>query len=75
MDNLGTFFTTSGREEFSGRLIITTTDNWSTHAETSLENQQIETHRLRLKDLRDLDIDWNWEHPDKIRSLDLVEKG
>ena len=30
--DLGTFFTASGREGFSGRLIITTTDRWTSHA-------------------------------------------
>jgi predicted helicase len=67
--DLGTFFTASGRTGFSGRLIITTTDNWTGHADSMLENQQIETHRLRLKELQDLDISWNWVRPDETKVL------
>ena len=63
--DLGTFYTSSGREGFSGRLIITTTDNWTSTAEEMMKDQQIETHRYRLQDLRDLKINWNWVRPDK----------
>ena len=73
--DLGTFYTASGREGFSGRLIITTTDNWTDHAENMLEGQQIETHRLRLKDLKGLNIGWNWVRPDKTRVIESKKKG
>ena len=72
--DLGTFFTVSGQEGFSGRLIITTTDNWTSNAEGRLKNQQIETHRLRLKDLRSLNIGWNWVRPDRTRVLPDKER-
>ena len=72
--DLGTFYTASGRKEFSGRLIITTTDNWTDHAENMLEGQQIETHRLRLKDLKGLNIGWNWVHPNKTRVIESKKK-
>ncbi len=67
--DLGTFFTASGIEGFSGRLIITTTDKWTGHAESMLENQQIETKRLRLEDLKAFNIAWNWVRPDKTKVL------
>lgn len=65
--DLGTFYTASGKEGFSGRLIITTTDNWTPTAERNMQNQTIETKRLRLKDLRELEISWNWNRPDKTK--------
>jgi len=67
--DLGTFFTASGRVGFSGRLIITTTDKWTVHAENMLSGQQIETHRLRLNDLKELPISWNWLTPGKTKVL------
>ena len=72
--DLGTFYTVSGREGFSGRLIITTTDKWTSNAEDMLNNQQIETKRLRLQDLRDLNISWNWARPDKTRIIESKKK-
>ena len=72
---LGTFYAASGHDGFSGRLIITTTDNWSQEAEDRLKNQHIEPHRLRLSDLRDLDIGWNWVRPDQTRILSDKRKS
>ena len=69
LKELGTFFTASGIEGFSGRLIITTTDKWTGHAESMLKNQQIETKRLRLQDLQHLNIAWNWLRPDKTKII------
>ena len=65
--DLGTFYTASGREGFSGRLIVSTTDKWTDHAENMLEGQQMDTRRLRLQDLREHSIDWNWARPDLTR--------
>jgi predicted helicase len=53
MDDLGTFFTLSGKGGFTSRLIISTTDNWSRNAEDALGDQQIPVSRLRLQDLDD----------------------
>ena len=71
---LGTFYAESGKQPFTGRLIITTTDKWTSTAEQSMDNQQIETHRLRLDDLKSLSIDWNWVRPDKT-TLSLQDKN
>lgn len=57
--DIDSFFTTSGKsfatregeKSFTSRLIVSTTDKWSKHAETALENQQIpvNVNRLRVK--------------------------
>ena len=36
---IDSFFTASGKEPFRGRIIFSTTDNWSKNAEDALENQ------------------------------------
>ena len=38
--DIDSFFTASGKKPFSHRLIISTTNNWSEHAEDALQNQQ-----------------------------------
>jgi len=41
--DIDSFFTASGANDFSHRLIISTTNHWSEHAETALQNR-IEAH-------------------------------
>jgi len=55
--DLDSFFTASGKRfatnegecTFSNRLIVSTTDLWSSEAEKALENQQIPVERLRVQ--------------------------
>jgi predicted helicase len=64
---IDSFFTASGRKfstpegqrQFSQRLIVSSTDHWSSLAEASLADQTIPTFRLRLKDLADSPVDWD----------------
>jgi len=65
--DLDSFFTASGKRfatkegecTFSNRLIVSTTDLWSSEAEKALENQQIPVERLRVQDLDESPIDWS----------------
>lgn len=57
--DIDSFFTASGKEPFAGRLIVSTTDRWSRHAEDALEGQQIPVTRLRVRDLDESSIDWS----------------
>lgn len=57
--DIDSFFTESGKEPFSQRLIVSTTDHWSSKAEEALDGQQIPVTRLRLMDLADSTIDWS----------------
>ena len=71
--DIDSFFTASGQEPFSSRMIVCTTDNWTRHAEDAIQKQQIPVTRLRLKDLADSRIDWgkfNPKHPDRIELKD-----
>jgi predicted helicase len=58
-DDIDSFFTASGKEGFTSRLIVSTTDKWSKHAEDALEGQQVPVSRLRVQDLDESGIDWS----------------
>ena len=66
-ESVDTFISTSGKrfsdgelvpQRFSRRLWISTTDNWSEHAETSLENQVPPVMKIGLADLVQSPVDW-----------------
>ncbi|MCV2216071.1 DEAD/DEAH box helicase [Thauera sp. Sel9] len=57
--DIDSFFTASGKAPFASRLIVSTTDKWSKHAEDALEAQQIPCARLRVQDLEDSAVDWS----------------
>lgn len=68
--DIDSFFTTSGKKPFTSRMIVSTTDKWSNHAEESLKNQQIPVYRLRVQDLAESPVDWSQfslKRPDKIK--------
>ncbi len=53
--DIDSFFTASGKaynqQTFQNRLIISTTDKWSKHADEALQKQQIPCSRLGVQDL------------------------
>ena len=57
--DLDSFFTASGKSGFTSRMVVSTTDHWTKHAEDALENQQIPVTRLRVQDLDQSPIDWS----------------
>jgi predicted helicase len=56
---IDSFFTASGKEDFSSRMIVSTTDRWSKNAEDALERQQIPVSRIRVQDLDESGVDWS----------------
>lgn len=56
--DIDSFFTASGKAPFSHRLIVTTTNNWSEHAEDALQGQQPPVSKIDLQALEDSQIDW-----------------
>jgi predicted helicase len=70
--DIDSFFTASGKEPFRSRLIVSTTDRWSKHAEDALKHQQIPVTRLRLQDLDESVVDWS--HFSLSQPEDLVLK-
>ena len=57
-DDIDSFFTASGKKPFTHRIIITTTNNWSEHAEHALQGQQPPVTKIDLNDLENSQIDW-----------------
>ena len=69
--DIDSFFTASGKRPFSSRLIVSTTDKWSIHAEEALADQQIPTNRIGLSDLEESRIDWSQVLPERLEVLPL----
>ncbi|MEZ5692247.1 MAG: DEAD/DEAH box helicase family protein [Altererythrobacter sp.] len=58
--DIDSFFTASGKKQFSRRLIIDTTDApWSTNAESALDDQDKPISRIGLERLEESPIDWS----------------
>ncbi len=68
------FATTDGSGRFARRLLVSTTDKWSKHAEEALAHQVIPTMRLWFKDLAGSPIDWSRFDLDHIKDLRLKPK-
>lgn len=67
--DIDSFFTASGKRQFSRRLIIDTTDApWSANAEAALTEQDKPVSRIGLDRLQDSPIDWSaYLQHDEIR--------
>lgn len=67
--DIDSFFTASGQKPFSHRIIVTTTNNWSEHAEAALIDQQPAVTRIDLHGLENSQIDWSKYQQDKNPTL------
>jgi predicted helicase len=68
--HLDSFFATSGKKPFTSRIVVTTSDKWSKHAEDLLEDERVPSIRIRLLDLGESAIDWSHfslSRPDKMK--------
>ena len=61
--DIDSFFTASGNKLFSHRIIVSTTNHWSEHAEAALSNQHIPVIKLDLNALEESVIDWSQYQP------------
>lgn len=57
-NDVDSFLATSGKAEFSHRLLVTTTDRWSDNLIKTLDDQKVPVHRLTVHDLASSPIDW-----------------
>ena len=67
--DIDSFFTASGRKPFTQRIIVTTTNDWSEHAEDALLKQQLPVYKIDLLDLENSQIDWAKYQPSKPPAL------
>lgn len=80
--HLDSFFEASGRkfetevgeDTFANRLIISTTDKWSSNAEAMLENQAIPTNRIGIAAIADSPINWDIAYPGSELTINLKRK-
>jgi predicted helicase len=72
--DIDSFFTASGKEPFTSRMIVSTTDRWSIHAEEALWNQKTPVTRMRLQDLADSPVDWSQFSLQRPQDIKLREK-
>ena len=68
------FETEKGKEHFSHRYIISTTDKWSKNAEDALENQMIETSRIGMADIATAPVNWDVAFPGSEIQINLSRK-
>ncbi len=67
--DIDSFFTASGKSTFKHRIIVSTTANWSTHAEDALQDQNPPVSKIDLNDLENSQIDWAKYQPGKAAVL------
>lgn len=72
--DIDSFFTESGKAPFSRRMIVSTTDHWSSKAEEALEHQQIPVTRLRFMDLADSTVDWSTYKADQPTAVEHLAR-
>ncbi len=66
--DIDSFFTASGKEHYSHRLIVSTAKRWSRHAEKALEGQHIKVTRLDFFALEREPFDWpSLTAPEQLR--------
>lgn len=63
--DIDSFFTASGKKQFTHRIIITTTNNWTEHAKNALQDQQPPVSKIDLTDLENSQIDWGKYQPNQ----------
>ena len=71
-----TFQTPDGPKAFSNRVIISTTDRWSSNAEDALNDQVVPVQRIGLADIADAPIDWDIVYPGagKLPKFEIKER-
>lgn len=68
--DINSFFTASGKRwdgvAFTNRIIISTTDRWSRHAEDALTHQTIPVQRIGMADIAESRVDWMFHADDPL---------
>lgn len=80
--DVDTFLSASGKAffikgqpfRFSDRIIVSTTDKWSSTAEDTIEGQLPPVTRIRLKDLKESGIDWDSFNIKNIDGMKRTDK-
>ncbi|MFB7761518.1 DEAD/DEAH box helicase [Streptomyces xiamenensis] len=73
-EDIDSFFTASGKGGFTRRMIISTTEKWSVHAEAALAHQQIPVTRLGMSDIANSPVEWSMPAANEPFELSLQTK-
>lgn len=69
--DIDSFFTASGKKPFTHRVIVSTTNHWSEHAEDALRGQQPPVSKIDLHDLENSQIEWAKYRPKRTPALKI----
>ncbi|WP_345870034.1 DEAD/DEAH box helicase [Shewanella algae] len=72
--DIDSFFTASGQAPFSHRVIVSTTNNWSSNAEAALIGQNPPVTKIDLQALEDSVIDWSKYQPNTTVQIKVKNK-
>ncbi len=72
--NIDSFFTASGNKLFTHRIIVSTTDKWSVHAEDACKNQKVQVNKITVTDLENSPIDWSQFSLNSPQAIKLQDK-
>ncbi|WP_052160573.1 restriction endonuclease [Kocuria marina] len=61
--DIDSFLAASGKNGFSNRIIVSTTDHWGRNAEETLKDQSIPVQRIGLSEIAAAPIDWHVAWP------------
>ena len=70
--DIDSFFTESGKAPFTHRIIVSTTNLWTVHAENSLKGQDKPVRRIGLDGLANSMIDWDSLAIGNLKNLKLI---
>ncbi len=75
-EDIDSFFTASGKQGFTSRIIVSTTNKWSSHAEKALADQAIPVARIGIDDIRESPIIWTstWSRTDGGGEVSLAPR-
>jgi predicted helicase len=75
LDDLGTFYTASGKDGYVKRIVVTTSNQWTRNAEEALKNQQIPVQRILLHDMEQSLISWGaFDLTENYGSVPIAQK-
>ena len=75
LDDLGTFYTASGKDGYVRRIVVTTSNQWTRNAEEATRNQQIPVQRILLHDMEQSLIPWGaFDLTENYGSAPIIQK-
>lgn len=67
--DIDSFFTASGKRHFKYRIIVASTNNWTSHADAALNDQDPGVAKIDLQTLEESQIDWSRYEPQQEPEL------